>query len=175
MRSLRVALVAVLLAGTGGCSVFGGKPEAKLPACVAPANEDALLDAYAKDPVLAVTPDGATRFGGVSQSRACRRLGGNEVSDTTATVQMRLAHPYERTALRGVYEPVTSANGWTQDGRPRPELVQGEVVLGFCREVNGVISNLTVRAQPADDEASPPGPGNLVISINADPLRADCG
>lgn len=62
--------LAVLLA-TAAC---GAEATGRKAGCVAPPNEDALLDDYARDPMLAVTPHGAARVGGVTRSRACIRL-----------------------------------------------------------------------------------------------------
>jgi hypothetical protein len=181
-------MAAVLMLGMTGCN---SEPEGgqRVPGCTVPPNEAALLTEYAKDPVLAVTPEGASRVGGLVRSKACERLSREDVSNTSVMLQWRLSRDYDEASLRRLYDPVASGSGWRsdRDGGP-PLLAPGDVYVTYCRRVNGVVSRLTINAQAAqwvdsrpstgDRPASPSwaviNPGGIYITISADPARPAC-
>jgi hypothetical protein len=183
-------LVALVVAGVLTARWLGVGAGVRVAGCTAPEHEEDLLDAYAADPVLAVVPAAAARVGGVDRTRACYQLNREDVSNTLATVEIRLASDPDGAALRGLYDPVATGHGWTADpawvagAGPEP----GGVLLAYCRTVRGVTSELVLRAQPAQrvdvrssigPRPSPPdvrtlAPPSLYVSISADPARAAC-
>ena len=75
-----VSLVVLVALALGGYAVMDGPAGSPLPGCSLPADVDGLLDAYADDPVLAVTPDGARRAGRAQQPGRRRRSAGTPLT-----------------------------------------------------------------------------------------------
>ncbi|MEU4777368.1 hypothetical protein [Micromonospora sp. NPDC023633] len=154
-----------------------------VPGCSLPADVDGLLDAYADDPVLAVTPDGAQRVGDVARSRGCRRLNKEDVSSTSVSLSWRPDRDWGNAELRRTYDPVADAAGWRYAEIPdRGPAVDGESFLSWCRSVRDVPSRLIVRSNPtqrvdvrpssADRSPSPQwsvaSPAGIYLTIFAD-------
>jgi hypothetical protein len=178
-------MTVVLLISVTGCT-SNGTEAPRVPGCAVPPNEEALLDAYADDPVLAVVPEGADSAGEASRSRACVRLNREDVSDTSVSRQWWLSRDLDEPTVRRLYEPVARAGGWQTDPRGKPSPpppVSGDIRLTYCRTVVGVPSRLVIHAQPAqrvdlrpstaDRPPSPSwgviNPGGLYLSISAVP------
>ncbi|WP_319463275.1 hypothetical protein [Micromonospora sp. RTP1Z1] len=177
-------MAALLTAALAGCGTTGAGGAARYPGCTVPDDEDALLDAYADDPVLAVRPEGARRAGDVIRSEGCRRLNKEDVSNTSVSLTWRPARDYDDPTLRRTFDPVARDGGWrpVTDGDPGPDPA-GQVELTYCRDVLGVTSRLLIRSQPAqlaDIRPStahrPPSPqwsvvdpAGIYLTIYADP------
>ena len=177
-----VALVTVALTGCGSTDV--GVRAARVPGCTVPDDEDALLDAYADDPVLAVRPDDA-RAGDVVRGTGCRQLNKEDVSNTSVVLTWRPERDYDGPTLRHTFDPTASGAGWRYavDPDAAPD-VAGETTLTYCRSVRGVTSRLLIRAQAeqrqdtrpstADRPASPQwsvvSPALIYLTIYADPV-----
>lgn len=163
-----VALLAVALTGCG----WTGGNDAREPGCTVPDDEDALLDAYANDPVVAVQPEGARRVGDVARSTGCHRLNKEDVSNTSVTLSWRPERDYDGPTLRRTFDPVASGGGWRYMVDPdAPPDVAGETTLTYCRDVRGVTSRLLIRSQPAQradirpsSADRPPSPQWSVVS-----------
>lgn len=80
-----IVVTALLL----GAAVYAAVQLYHVPGCRVPADEGALLDRFAADPVLAVVPEGASRREEPRRVKVCRRVGG-EVSETSVHVRYDL-------------------------------------------------------------------------------------
>lgn len=135
-----VMLAALLLAGT---ALTGCTSDDRASGCTPPANEEALLDAYAKEPVLGVQPSGSKRREPPMRTTACRKVG-KDVSTTYMGVQWDLSRNVEEREILSLYQPVTSGAGWTVvEDRAGPQFAQ------FCKTVLGQRSILEIGWQDA--------------------------
>lgn len=162
-----VLVISLVLAGTvAGCGVGGGR----VADCVPPANEAALLDEYASDPVLAVAPAGATRREEPRRVSACYRLNNltNEISRTTVHVEYDLARDPDQAEVRALLEPAITQAGWTP---VEDRLTDLGGMLRYCRTVQGEPSGLDVIWQraidPGDEEPTVPGVLALIVHTSA--------
>ncbi|SCF30227.1 hypothetical protein GA0074695_5350 [Micromonospora viridifaciens] len=140
-----VALLTIALAGCGWTDQTPGPRE---PGCTVPEDEDALLDAYANDPVLAVRPAGARPVGDVARTTGCHRLNKEDVSVTSVSLSWRPDHDYDDATLRETFDPVARYGGWSAVVDPDlPADTPGELNLTYCRTVRGVPSRLQIHSQ----------------------------
>ncbi|MFR9776396.1 hypothetical protein ACL02O_10105 [Micromonospora sp. MS34] len=167
-----------------GCTRADGADATRVPGCTVPPDEDALLDAYAKDPVVAVRPEGARPAGDVVRSTGCRRLNKEDVSNTSVVLTWRPDHDYDEATLRRIYDPVARDAGWRYavDPDAAPDGA-GETTLAYCRDVRGITSRLLIRAQatqrmdvrPSSADRSPSpqwsvvAPALIYLTIHAAP------
>jgi hypothetical protein len=188
---LRLAVLAALLACLGGCSDIGPLGP-RQPGCVVPPDEGAVLDAYEDDAVLALVPSGAEPAGAAQRSWGCIHLDLEDVSSTEVTRTFTLHRDYDKPDLVAVYQATLAREGWAEERTSGPSPLPypdepREVGLTYCRMVHGVTSGLTIYAQssyrtdirpslgvrPADPVWQVT-PGRLLVSITANPLRANC-
>jgi len=120
-------LAALLMTGAAnvGCTVYS-RP---VPGCVPPSNEAALLDEFAKEPVLAIGPPGSKRHAEPRRQVACRRSG-DHATETSVSVHYELSSNLGRDEVRAFYDPVAIEAGWAP--LPTPLDAKG---LWYCRRV----------------------------------------
>jgi hypothetical protein len=138
----------------------------RVPGCVAPPNEAAVLDELAKDPTLAVSPPGSTRRSEPDRQTACRKVG-KAMSRTAVTVQYDLARNLRADDVRRIYEPVATADGWKPlPGRPNAQ----PGMLLYCRDILDQPSLLIITWQDAitveADRGSRRVPGVLTVTVS---------
>jgi hypothetical protein len=128
VNRLRMTLAALIVAtATTGCALFSDR----VAGCVAPANEAALLDELAKDPVLGVSMPGATRRAEPKRQEACHRIG-KDVSRTSVTVEYDLSRNPSPEEIRAAFDPVATKAGWVA----MPGAASSPTgVLRYCRDV----------------------------------------
>ena len=128
-----VTLVVTSVA-TAGCTIFSDR----VSGCVSPSNETQLLDEYAAERALAVSPVGSSRREEPQRRPSCRRMG-EHVSIAAVDVRYDLSHDVSRDEVQALYEPVATQSGWT----PMPIRADQKTVR-FCRTVLGEPSVLEV-------------------------------
>ncbi|WP_406044743.1 hypothetical protein OG799_09905 [Micromonospora sp. NBC_00898] len=184
MGRAAAASVAVLLAVTvAGCAAEG-RLGLRVSGCTAPAHEDELLDAYAADPVLAVTPAGARRVRDVVRSHGCHRISREDASNTSVSLSWRSDRDHGEAELRRTFDPAARDAGWRYTEVPdQPPTIDGGGFLSWCRSVRDVPSRLVVRSDPAqrvdvrpstaDRSPSPrwsvASPSGIYLIVYADP------
>jgi hypothetical protein len=135
-RGLSGTLVALVVTSVAaaGCAIFSDR----VAGCVSPSNETQLLDAYAAEKALAVSPAGSSRREEPQRRPACHRMG-EHVSITVVDVRYDLSADVSRDEVQTLYTPVASQAGWT----PMPVSADQKTVR-YCRTVLGEPSVLEV-------------------------------
>src|SRR4030088_1911326 len=113
--ALRVLAAAALLGATACATQRQGQADSREAGCVVAPNEDALLDEYAGDAVLAFMPNGASGVGSVTRSKGSIRLKKEDVSDTSVRLLLTMTYDYDEPMLRQAYDPVATGHGWAHD------------------------------------------------------------
>ena len=111
------------------------------PPCQPPANEEALIAAYAAEPLLIA--DGPAASPGVSVFRFCEKVG--ERSHAVGYTEVTHTRPETvwRTApdLYAAYGSTAEAEGWRYAGGRNDGYV---AAIEFCRTIAGALSTLTI-------------------------------
>ncbi len=172
-----VALVVPLLL-CGGLAIGGGllaRDALTTHPCQPPAHEEALIAAYAAEPLLTMgasppsdDPPEVYRF--------CHRQQGAERAYTHGYTEVTYRYPASgwRTApeLRAAYGPTAEAEGW-QDAGGRNDTV---AAIEFCRTLGGVRSTLTIAFVGDGNPAQHVTEVRQVVSVPADqscPFQSD--
>lgn len=148
-----------LAAATTGC----GLSSDRVKDCAAPANESALLDELARDPVLAVAPQGATRRAEPTRLEACHRIG-EDTSRTSVYVEYDLPRDPGADEIRAVFEPVATKAGWTAMPAVPFDGLGG--ALNYCRDVLDQPIMLVVGWENAMRAGNMDIPAHLGVSIH---------
>jgi hypothetical protein len=154
-------IIIVVTALVLGAAVFAAVQLYRVPDCRVPADEGALLDRFASDPVLAVVPGGAIRREEPRRVKACRRIGG-EVSETGVHVRYDLPRDLTAAEVKALFGPVAANAGW---GRP----FQDGTSLSYTRNVGSELVDLRIAWQAAmtAEKDGHVQPAVLLVSIRA--------
>jgi hypothetical protein len=162
----QIMLVAITTA-TMATMATGCAESVRVPGCVAPPNEAALLDEIAKDPTLAVSPADSKRRSEPDRQTGCRKVG-KAVSRTAVTVQYDLSRNLQADEVRAAYEPVATAAGWKALPFEPSEQVGS---LLYCRDILEQPGLLAIHWQDAITVDAAGGsrraPGVLTVTVSA--------
>ncbi|HZM82623.1 MAG TPA: hypothetical protein VFC19_43455 [Candidatus Limnocylindrales bacterium] len=122
-----LAAVVLAAAALSGCTL-----DRMVTGCTPPPNEQALLDDLAREPVLAVAPEGAKRPHEPERHVACHRLPNDAASSTEVFVRYELSRGLSRAEAVTFYEPMILEFGW-----PKETMRGGEGFMGYCKMVDG--------------------------------------
>ncbi|HEX6682254.1 MAG TPA: hypothetical protein VF062_05640 [Candidatus Limnocylindrales bacterium] len=155
LRVLGLVTLVALAAAGASCSVFSDE----VPGCVAPSNEAQLLDEFAKERVLELTPPSVKERKETLRQVACKRFG-EHASVTHVGVHHELSRNIERDEVHGLYDPVATAAGWV----PLPVEVHQSYLL-YCRRVAGQAAMLSVGWSEGYSVGKEQVPARLLVDL----------